>query len=58
LQYNCRESTQLQKPALLALVPVDRRNTLIVARELGNGGAIYRSDIRLQGDNETVFFDV
>jgi protocatechuate 3,4-dioxygenase alpha subunit len=43
---------------LPALVPADRRNTLIAARELGNGGAVYRFDIRLQGDNETVFFDV
>ncbi|MEA2895613.1 MAG: hypothetical protein QOJ84_1228, partial [Bradyrhizobium sp.] len=28
------------------------------AREDRNGGAAYRFDIRLQGDNETVFFDV
>jgi len=27
-------------------------------REPGNGNAVYRFDIRLQGDNETVFFDV
>ena len=31
---------------------------LIAAREAGNGGAVYRFDIRLQGDNETVFFDI
>ena len=43
---------------VLALVPADRRGTLIAAREVGNGGAVYRFDIRLQGDNETVFFDV
>ena len=24
----------------------------------GNGNAVYRLDIRLQGDNETVFFEV
>jgi protocatechuate 3,4-dioxygenase, alpha subunit len=43
---------------VLALVPADRRGTLIAAREQGNGGAVYRFDIRLQGDGETVFFDV
>jgi protocatechuate 3,4-dioxygenase alpha subunit len=44
--------------AVLAQVPADRRGTLIAAREEGNGGAVYRLDIRLQGENETVFFDI
>ncbi len=43
---------------VLALVPADRRATLIATRDPGNGNAVYRFDIRLQGDNETVFFDV
>ena len=43
---------------VMALVPADRRGTLIAVREPGNGNAVYRFDIRLQGDNETVFFDV
>ena len=43
---------------VLALVPADRRSTLIAAREPGNGSAVYQFDIRLQGDGETVFFDV
>ena len=43
---------------VLALVPADRRDTLIAMREPGNGNAVYRFDIHLQGDNETVFFDV
>jgi protocatechuate 3,4-dioxygenase alpha subunit len=43
---------------VLALVPADRRATLIAVREQGNGAAVYRFDIRLQGENETVFFDV
>jgi protocatechuate 3,4-dioxygenase alpha subunit len=41
---------------VLALVPADRRGTLIAKR--GAGGATYRFDIHLQGDDETVFFDV
>jgi protocatechuate 3,4-dioxygenase alpha subunit len=43
---------------VLALVPADRRGTLIAVRQPGNGNAVYRFDIRLQGDNETVFFDI
>jgi protocatechuate 3,4-dioxygenase alpha subunit len=44
--------------AVMALVPSDRRATLIAAREPGNGSALYKFDLRLQGDGETVFFDV
>jgi protocatechuate 3,4-dioxygenase alpha subunit len=43
---------------VLALVPMDRRATLIAQQANCNGNAIYRLDIHLQGDNETVFFDV
>jgi protocatechuate 3,4-dioxygenase alpha subunit len=43
---------------VLAQVPADRRATLIARRQPGNGNAVYRLDIHLQGDNETVFFDV
>jgi len=43
---------------VMALVPVDRCGTLIAKRQPGNGNAVYRFDIRLQGDNETVFFDI
>ncbi len=39
------------------LVPADRRATLIAKREQG-GVTAYRFDVRLQGDSETVFFDV
>ncbi len=41
---------------VLALVPAERRSTLSAKR--GAGSATYRLDIHLQGDNETVFFDV
>jgi len=43
---------------VLALVPADRRTTLIATRQPGTGNAVYRFDIHLQGDNETVFFDI
>jgi protocatechuate 3,4-dioxygenase, alpha subunit len=41
---------------VLALVPPERRSTLIARRD--GGGGPYRFDIRLQGADETVFFDV
>ena len=40
---------------VMALVPEDRRGTLIAKK---TGPRVYRFDIHLQGDNETVFFDV
>jgi len=43
---------------VLALVPADRRATLIAERAPGNGNAVYKLDLRLQGEGETVFFDV
>jgi protocatechuate 3,4-dioxygenase alpha subunit len=43
---------------VLALVPGDRRATLIATREPGDGQAVYKLDLRLQGGDETVFFDV
>jgi protocatechuate 3,4-dioxygenase alpha subunit len=43
---------------ILALVPADRRGTLIAHKQPGSGPAVYRFDIRVQGDKETVFFDI
>jgi protocatechuate 3,4-dioxygenase alpha subunit len=40
--------------AVLAAVPAERRHTLVATA--GEGG--YRFDVRLQGEGETVFFDV
>jgi protocatechuate 3,4-dioxygenase, alpha subunit len=44
--------------AILALVPAERRGTLIAHKEMHGGQTVYRFDIRVQGDNETVFFDI
>jgi protocatechuate 3,4-dioxygenase alpha subunit len=45
---------------VLATVPADRRSTLIAERvdDDDSSVATYRFDIRYQGDDETVFFDV
>ena len=42
---------------VLASVPADRRDTLIATRADGPDGPVYRIDIHMQGDRETVFFD-
>jgi protocatechuate 3,4-dioxygenase alpha subunit len=43
---------------ILALVPADRRGTLIAHKEASGARTVYRFDIRVQGENETVFFDI
>ena len=43
---------------ILTLVPADRRDTLIAHKQASSGPAVYRFDIRVQGENETVFFDI
>lgn len=43
---------------VLAAVPAERRATLIAERVEGASPPTYRFDIHMQGDRETVFFDV
>ena len=43
---------------VLSGVPADRRSTLIARREQSDSRTTYRFDVRLQGDLETVFFDI
>ena len=45
-------------PVLNLIEQADRRATLIARREMRDGKPVYRFDIRLQGEGETVFFDV
>jgi protocatechuate 3,4-dioxygenase alpha subunit len=44
--------------AVLGTVPQDRRDTLVASREETPAGIVYRFDVHLQGDRETVFFDL
>ena len=43
---------------VLASVEEARRHTLIAARQATPAGTVYRIDLRMQGPDETVFFDV
>jgi protocatechuate 3,4-dioxygenase alpha subunit len=52
------EAAANDKDPVLASVPAERRATLVARRESNAGNAVYRFDIRMQGPNETVFFDL
>lgn len=43
---------------LLLYVPEERRSTLLAKREEHDGTIVYRFDIIMQGDGETVFFNL
>ncbi|RFB79454.1 protocatechuate 3,4-dioxygenase subunit alpha [Methylovirgula sp. 4M-Z18] len=45
-------------PVLKLIEHAERRKTLIAAREERDAQVVYRFDIRLQGEDETVFFDM
>jgi protocatechuate 3,4-dioxygenase alpha subunit len=45
-------------PVLNLVENPSRRPTLIATLEARDGSAVYRFDVRLQSDAETVFFDV
>lgn len=47
-----------QDPVLRIVEHPERQRTLIAQRDQSGADIVYRFDIRLQGDNETVFFDV
>ena len=47
-----------EKDPLLNLIPPERRHTLIAKRTARTGNMEYMFDIHMQGDKETVFFDV
>ena len=54
LYFSDEEAANTADPVLNLIEQADRRKTLVAQRE----GSTYRFDIRLQGDNETVFLDV
>ncbi len=47
-----------QDPVLNIIEPAVRRPTLVARREERDGASVYVFDIRLQGEQETVFFDI
>jgi protocatechuate 3,4-dioxygenase alpha subunit len=55
--YFSDESANATDPVLNSIKNKARRQTLIATRHERDGKTVYRFDIRLQGENETVFFD-
>jgi protocatechuate 3,4-dioxygenase alpha subunit len=56
--YFADEPANESDPVLNSIKNKARRATLIADREDKNGKPVYHFDIRLQGEKETVFFDV
>ena len=53
------EAEANQKDAVLNIIEWEaRRSTLVAQRTERSGAIVYRFDIRLQGEGETVFFDI
>ena len=58
LYFGDEAEANARDPVLNLIEQVDRRATLIAGREMRDGTPVFRFDIRLQGEGETVFFDV
>jgi protocatechuate 3,4-dioxygenase alpha subunit len=54
--YFSDEQTNTDDPVLNSIEP-ERRHTLIATREQSDGPPVYRFDIHMQGEDETVFFN-
>jgi protocatechuate 3,4-dioxygenase alpha subunit len=58
LYFDDEVAANAEDPVINLVEQVHRRKTLIATRTLRDGNPVYRFDIRLQGDDETVFFDI
>jgi protocatechuate 3,4-dioxygenase alpha subunit len=56
LYFSDEDAANARDP-VLATVPAERRRTLIATRDNSADGVVYRFAIRMQGPDETVFFD-
>jgi protocatechuate 3,4-dioxygenase, alpha subunit len=58
LYFSDEDAANAADPLLGFVDPPERRKTLIATRSMRDGKPVYRFDIRLQGDGETVFLDL
>lgn len=58
LYFSDEEATNAADPVINLVEQEQRRKTLIATREERDGAVVYKFDITLQGDGETVFFDI
>ncbi|RJG06284.1 protocatechuate 3,4-dioxygenase subunit alpha [Noviherbaspirillum cavernae] len=58
MYFSDEEDANAKDPVLNLIEWEVRRKTLIAQRSEKNGEVVYRFDIRIQGEDETVFFDI
>lgn len=58
LYFSDEEQANAADPVINLIEWENRRQSLIATRTDTEGSVVYRFDIRLQGENETVFFDI
>lgn len=58
LYFEDEAEANAQDPILNSIEWAPRRQTLIAKRQPSEGESVYRFDIYIQGDRETVFFDI
>jgi protocatechuate 3,4-dioxygenase, alpha subunit len=58
MYFSDEEESNAKDPVMNLIEWTDRRKTLVGQREMRDGKPVYRFDIRLQGSDETVFFDI
>jgi protocatechuate 3,4-dioxygenase alpha subunit len=58
MYFSDEEAANAVDPVLNLIEPPERRKTLIARREMRGSDVVYVFDIHLQGERETVFFDV
>lgn len=58
LYFSDEDAANAADPVLGLIEWEHRRATLVAERRDNGGGIVYRFDIRLQGEDETVFFDI
>lgn len=58
LYFDDEAEANAKDPVLNLIEQANRRGTLIAKREMRDNAPVYRFDIRLQGEGETVFLDI
>jgi len=58
LYFEDEEDANAIDPVINGIEWENRRRTLLAKRSMRGDQVVYRFDIRIQGDDETVFFDI
>lgn len=58
MYFSDEQAANARDPVLNSIEWEVRRRTLVASREIRGDEVVYRFDIRFQGDEETVFFDI